>query len=174
MWESISDLSATALAAWYAAVVSTLGLGWEIYKYLQEGIELKISARGDMVAAGRGHPRSGERCVNVNIQHVSGPPTTVTHIGIRNFRSWWHKLITYDAPEWLRTGLEKINQSYGHDFAFMVASDLCEFPERLEVGDEWNCYIEQNEISDVVDMENTYIVVAHTLGDEEVLERINF
>lgn len=172
MWETIRSLTVSELAAWYAAFISTLALGWEIVKYIQQGIELEVSARGNMVLAGAGHPGHGKKHVLVSVKHVSGPRTTITHVGIRKFESRWHKFISYDSPSWLQTVFRKIGLSEGHQPAILPGNPQCEYPAELEIGNEWKCYFDQNELYHLAGGDLIYIFVMHTMRDNEELVRL--
>lgn len=173
MREFFLDLNATQIAAWYAALVSTLGLGWEIYKYTQKGIELSVTAKGNMIPAGGPIPvGKTDRVVSVNVRHVNGPPTTITHVGVEIFRSHLHKFITYDSPSWLRFGLEKLIPSYCCSLGEAISDEMCDFPVYLRVGEEWDCYLDQNEIIELDQDEKVYVSLTHTLANEDVLEPI--
>jgi hypothetical protein len=173
MWEFVVDLNATQIAAWYAAFISSLGLGWEIYKYVQKGIELSVTAKGNMIPAGDPVPvDKTDRVVSVNVRHVKGPPTTITHVGIAIFRSRWHKLITYDSPGWFQSFLKKMFPSYGYGLGVAISDEMCDFPDNLKVGEEWDCYIDQNEIPELDQGEEVYVSLTHTLADREIMEKI--
>jgi hypothetical protein len=169
MWQAIPNLTASEWAAWYAAFVASLALLWEIITYLREGIKLDINAQPDVLLVGEGQPNRNKKYVRVNVKHVGGPPTTVTHVGMRKFDSLWHKISSYRTPSWFR----RIVRVPQHDLGVFVASNKCQFPQRIEVGSEWNCLLDQAEFPEVTNGERLYLVIAHTLGDREIHVRLN-
>lgn len=164
-------MSASEWAAWYAAIVATVALLWEIIRYFREGLRLRVTVQPDMVLVGTGVPGQGETHIMINVRHVSGPPTTITHIAFRKFKSVWHERLVRLAPSWL---LRQFRVS--SDGAFWVPSQLnCQYPHRLEIGTEWQCALEQSKLDEARnDGGELYAVVAHTLRKGELRKRVMF
>jgi len=169
MWETIKELTPSEWAAWYAAVVATTALVWEIIKYVREGFKIEIQVKANMVLAGQGHPDHGKKFVSINVRHLSGPPTTITHVGYWQFSSFWHKLFSHDAPRWFR----RLLKTKSVDGGVFIADDFCSHPHKLEVGTEWNCHIEQGKLPAVGKKGRLYIVIAHTLGKENIWKKLD-
>jgi len=152
-------------AAWYAAVVATAALLWEIVRYFREGLRLKASARAGMVMLHEGNPGHRKNHILVSVKHLSGPPTTIGAIGFHSYRSVWHRRFESIAPLWVRRRLKLYPTKSGISFS----SFNCQFPQRLEVGSEYTCNVEEAKIREIMDEGVVYAAISHTLGRRDIL-----
>lgn len=72
-------MSATYIAAWIGALTGTLVLIWDVYKWMQTGSKVKVSAAPNMVAYGSAVTILGDKA---NCQHK--PEPLVLHITYRS------------------------------------------------------------------------------------------
>ncbi|MCA8321933.1 hypothetical protein [Burkholderia cepacia] len=84
---SLNETLTLAVAA-YAAVISTFVLGWDAYKWLNEGPSVRISASTGMVRVGGAVP-DPNTYVSVTAVNVGDRATTITNLGFLYYRSWW-------------------------------------------------------------------------------------
>jgi hypothetical protein len=83
-------LTTTDIVAWWGAVVATLVLLWDVYKFLRQGPSLRINARPDMQAYGM-PGREEDTFVIVEAVNVGDRPTTLTIIGLRYYTSHFQR-----------------------------------------------------------------------------------
>ena len=165
------DLSDWAI--WYASVVATAALLLELARYARERLSrLHMSVQSQMIpllAVGHQDPKDTHRIsfVIIDLRHVSGPPTTLTNVGFRVFRSAWHHRINRCAPRWLRGKVPFLSPVANY---WMTQMDS--LPKRLEVGDFWTGHIEQSEVAEIQNKGAMYAVVAHTLTRRELRKRV--
>jgi hypothetical protein len=72
-------MTASDVAAWWGAAVATFLAFWEIYKWLESGPKVRISARANMRSTGI--PRR-EKLVSVRAVNVGDAATTLTLLGM--------------------------------------------------------------------------------------------
>ena len=120
--------------------------------------------------AGAGHPSHGQTHLVITVKHLSGPPTTITHVGFHVFKSKRYKAVATTAPLWMRRRFKLFPEHSG----FTPASGTCRYPHKLEVGTEWVCTLEQSQFDELLKDGVLYLVLAHTLGRKEILEPVFF
>jgi len=81
----------TILAAWWGAMVATLVLFWDIYKWKMAGPNLRITLKSDYVMF-----NTPEHEVNtyimVQVDNIGNSPTTITHLGFVYFKNRFNHL----------------------------------------------------------------------------------
>ena len=80
--------SLTLLIASYAAIISTFVLGWDAYKWLNEGPKVRITAQTGMKIVGGGQidPRT---YVSVTAINFGDRATTITNMGFLYYKNWF-------------------------------------------------------------------------------------
>ena len=74
-------MSATDIAAWIGAVTGTLVLIWDVYKWMQTGPKVKVSAAPNMVAYGSAVTILGNKAnIMVEVTNTGNGKTTITHL----------------------------------------------------------------------------------------------
>lgn len=118
---SLNESLTLAIAA-YAAIVSTFVLGWDAYKWLNQGPKLKVTAQTGMKIVGGGQidPKT---YVSATVVNYGDRATTLTNMGFLYYKSWFK---AYIRP----------NQA---DQAFIVTtpSQAQVLPYRFEAGAQW-------------------------------------
>ena len=155
-------------AAWYAAIVATVALLWEIVRYFREGLRLEATARAGMVMIHAGNPGDRKDHISISVKHLSGPPTTITGVGFHSYRSTWHKRFQPMAPVWVQKRLKLHPIQTGISFASLN----CQYPKRLEVGSEYSCLVEESQIREIMNEGVVYDAIGHTLGKRDILARV--
>ena len=88
----------TLCVAVYAAVISTFVLGWDVYKWLDAGPKVQMTATGGMRIVGNGHidPNS---YVGVTANNLGDRATTITNLGFLFYDSWAKAASCHKRPE---------------------------------------------------------------------------
>ncbi len=133
----------TLFIAGYAAIVSTMVLLWDIYKWKTSGV--KLHARGAMGMIMVGDPSfDGAKLVTVTVTNQGNAPTTITGMGFLLYKNRWHAVFRPQNPV----------------ISFIVPepSDAQIPPFKLNPGEQWMGLARQSD--ELVDMaRDGYLVV---------------
>lgn len=114
-------MTATEVAAWYAAFIATVVLAWDVYKWKRTGPRITGTAYAGWRAIG--YPEmEGRDLIYVNIANAGDQPTTLGQWGM-----------VWKPPRKLLWGKKKV-ESF---LAKGGPGDLGRVPKRLEPGDTW-------------------------------------
>ena len=126
---SLNESLTLAIAA-YAAAVSTFVLGWDAYKWLNQGPKLKLTAQTGMkiVGGGRVDPKT---YISATVVNYGDRATTLTNMGFLYYKSWFKAYLRRNRA----------------DQAFIVTtpSQAQVLPYRFEAGAQWIGMADQNE-----------------------------
>lgn len=84
----MSDLKLTELAAWWGAIVATIVLLWDIYKWKRSGPALQVSVTPDDIHT-PGPRLQGGPYIAVTVVNVGGRRTTLTDLVAVYYPSLW-------------------------------------------------------------------------------------
>ena len=114
--------SLTLAVATYAAVVSTFVLGWDAYKWLNQGPKLRVTAQTGMKIVG-GKQVDPKTYVSATVVNRGDRATTLTNMGFLYYKSW------LKAYFWRNRA----------DQAFVITtpSQVQVLPYRFEAGAQW-------------------------------------
>ena len=151
-------MSATEIAAWWGAVIATLVLAWDFFKWKMSGPIINVSASPNMKTFG-GIPDGLEdkTFVVVEVTNTGDRKTTLTHLVGFQYKSL----------------LQKVRKK--QDKSFIVANPALSqpIPHILEPGERWMGGIEQNEELEKMSREGyLYCGVYHSSGKKPVLQRV--
>lgn len=142
---TLNEALTLAIAA-YAAVVSTFVLGWDAYKWLNEGPKVRITAQTGMKIVGGGQidPKTYISATAVN---YGDRATTITNLGFLYYKSW--------LRAYLRRGRS--------DGAFIITtpSQAQVLPYRFEAGAQWIGMCDQDDEVDRMIREGYLFVVLY-------------
>ncbi|HEY0197067.1 MAG TPA: hypothetical protein VGC19_00830 [Rhodanobacter sp.] len=82
-------MTASEIAAWWGAVIATAVFAWDIFKWLQSGVRLKVRAIPNMQIAG---DSSEKKLVLVEVVNRGDKATTITHWALYEFASTFNRL----------------------------------------------------------------------------------
>lgn len=114
----------------YAAVVSTLVLGWDAYKWLASGPKVDLTVTTGMKLFGGVIP-DPKNYISVTAYNIGDRPTTITNLGGMYFDSWWRAYLT--------------PKKFSRAFIITLPSQAQQIPYRFEVGDQWVGLAEQTD-----------------------------
>jgi hypothetical protein len=83
-------MSGVEFLAWWGATVSTLVLGWDIYKWKTTGAKLIVTASANMESYNIPE-YEGKTLVTANVSNVGDQPTTITMVAMVFYKSKFHK-----------------------------------------------------------------------------------
>src|SRR2546426_5069237 len=86
-------LTLTDALAWWGAVVATLVLLWDIYKWTRRGADISVEAMPNMKVHPSVPPTGNKSFIIVTATNHGEQPTTITHLAGIHFPTVWHKLV---------------------------------------------------------------------------------
>lgn len=134
--ESDASNMKSEIAAWWGAIVSSVVLLWDIYKWKHQGPRLVMRLSPNMQVWGD-PSREGKTWVSVTVSNVGDRPTTIKGVGIVYYKSW----------------LTRLRNRAENKAVFPKPSDDFPLPLVLNPGDEWGGLIPQKLIDKNIDME---------------------
>ncbi len=85
-------LTTTEIVAWWGAVIATLVLLWDVYKWKTSGPQIKFSASSNMQIIG--DPlKEGKKYITVKAVNVGDRSTTITNLGIIHYKNHFYRLL---------------------------------------------------------------------------------
>jgi hypothetical protein len=85
-------LTITEIVAWWGAVIASLVLVWDVYKWARQGPKLRINVRPNMQTYGISEYEEGTYVV-VDAVNVGSLPTTISIIGLTYYKNTFYRLI---------------------------------------------------------------------------------
>jgi hypothetical protein len=116
----MQSMNTTDIVAWWGAIVASLVLLWDVYKWMAEGPRLTMRLSPNMRVLGD-PSREGKIWVSVTVTNVGNRPTTIKVVGMEYYANWF---------SWLRNRAEKAA-------VFPNPSDSFPLPRVLKPGEEW-------------------------------------
>jgi len=118
----------TSLAAWWGAIIATIVLLWDIYKWKTSGPRLYIDVSSNMEIFGvPGH--EGKKYVTVRVRNMGDKPTTITSLAGRFYKGKFNRILKKQQKAFV-VGTPGITQ---------------QLPYVLQPGTIWDGLIVQNE-----------------------------
>lgn len=111
----------TLIIAAYAAIISTFVLGWDAYKWLNEGPKVRITAQTGMKVVGGG-PIDPKTYISVTAVNYGDRATTITNMGFQYYTTWFNAYLRKRADQ---------------GFIITTPSQAQVLPYRFEAGDQW-------------------------------------
>lgn len=110
----------TDVAAWWGAVIATLVLLWDVYKWRHAGPKVSLDVRSNMFTSG--HPElDGKRLFLIGAANNGDRPTTITKLVFAYYGGFWSLLRRKPQYFFIKsTGLKHT------------------LPHKLEVGETWD------------------------------------
>ena len=151
----------TFLAIW-GAIMGTLAIAWDVYKWMTRGPKLRVTVSPNMkmLPDPRRVPTDPNVYVLVRVANVGTSKTTITHLGVSSYKSIWKQIIR--RPETQGIVLRQ------HPLSNPI-------PKVLDVGEEWTGVIVRNqELVDLGKNHRLFSCVYHSSSDQPALKRIIF
>ncbi|MFZ3065657.1 MAG: hypothetical protein WA277_10295 [Nitrospirota bacterium] len=148
----------TDIAAWWGAVIATLLLLWDVYKWKKAGPHLEVSASPNMQTFGGIPDTLGDKTyVVVEIRNTGNAKTTLTHLVGYHYSSF----------------INKLRRKKSKNF-FVPTPILAQpLPHILEAGERWIGGIEQNDKLEEMSRHGyLYCGGYHSCGKKPVVQRV--
>jgi len=149
----------TELAAWWGAIIATLVLLWDMYKWERSGPIINVSASPNMQPFGKipNHPE-GKKYMAVEITNIGNRKTTITHLVVFHYKSLFRKI----------RGKK--------DKSFIVLPQALlhpPLPYVIEPGERWLGGIEQtSKLEEMSRNGYLYCGIYHSCGKKPILQRV--
>ncbi|NLR73583.1 hypothetical protein [Leeia aquatica] len=136
----------STFAAVYAAVISTFVLGWDAYKWLHSGPNVRIDTSTGMKIAGGGIP-DPKSYISIIAVNNGDRATTITNLGFMYYKSWWKACLCRKRCD--------------YSAIITTPSQAQPLPYRFEAGDQWIGLCEQDDDVDRMVQEGYLFVVLY-------------
>jgi hypothetical protein len=150
-------LDLTGILAIWGAVLSTIAIFWDIYKWRTSGPSLHMRVSTGMVAYNM-PVYEGRTLIMVSVTNRGDRPTTITHLNMAYYDTWWKAILCM-----------KPSQNY------WVANPntFQQVPFELKPGIEWKGMIEQNSEIEIWAQEGyLYATLNHSHNKKPMRQRI--
>jgi hypothetical protein len=155
-------MKTTELVAWVGATTGIASLGWNVYtKITANRPKLVVTAYANMVQMPP--PPRNPRFLKITVQDTGTAPTTITNVEFFETIPRWKRLLSKLRPK-LRAG---------EIHAILVDYRGPQIPHKLEVGSEWNAWMEQNKsFDDWLETDKLHCAVHHSFSKKPVSTKI--
>lgn len=83
--------SGITIVAWWGAILSTIVLAWDIYKWRTSGPKLRVAVQTGMQTFNMPE-YDGKTLILVYVTNYGDRPTTITNLGLKFYPSAWAKI----------------------------------------------------------------------------------
>jgi len=149
-------MSSTAFVAWWGAILSTIVLLWDIYKYRHAGPKLRFSVQTGMETNVPQY--EGKTLILVKVSNSGDRATTITKLGCLYFTKRWRAIIRRTKPD--------------RPSIVLTPSSAEPLPYELKAGGIWTGFIVQE--PDVEQRARTgflYVVLYHSHSKKPIRQR---
>jgi hypothetical protein len=151
-------MKATEIAAWWGAIIATLVLAWDMYKWKRSGPIINVSASPNMQTfGGVSNGLENKTFVVVEITNTGGRKTTLT------------KLVGFHC----KSIFQKLRRKEDESFIVDNPAPSQPLPHVLGPGERWLGSIEQNEeLEEMSRSGYLFCGVYHSSGKKPVLQPV--
>lgn len=82
------ELTGTEIVAWWGAIVATVVLLWDIYKWKSAGPRIRFVVTSGMIVVGD-PSREGQTYISSEATNVGDRPTTITNLVIQHYKTYF-------------------------------------------------------------------------------------
>ncbi|GAB3335380.1 hypothetical protein GCM10027359_08990 [Marilutibacter aestuarii] len=146
-------MDASAVAAWWGAIVATVVLLWDFYKWKSSGASISMN----LVPNKRHSAPSLGTQVFVEVSNTGDRATTLTHLAFYGYKSKWHRLVR--------------RKKYAARYVPLPFGG--HLPYELKVGSQWTGSTNQDELLHKLDCPLIYAAITHSGSKTKVLKRLH-
>jgi len=152
-------MEASVVAAWWGAIVASIVLLWDIFKWATKGARVSVNAIPNMQTVNTVEGKLDDnRLILVEALNTGDLPSTITHLVFYQYASHLNKILNKPKNQGLIP-----YQGAGY-----------ELPHLLNPGTRWTGNIDQNDIVKKIGEDGLfYCGVIHTARKKPVLAKIN-
>ncbi len=150
-------LKGTNIVAWWGAVVATIVLIWDIYKWKSSGPKIKFEVAPNILVVGD-PARKGKKFISANTTNIGDRPTTITNLVLQHYNTYFAML--RHKPS---TSMIVLSPSNAQPLPFI-----------LQPGQVWQgLSIQDHELEELA--KDGYLVcgLCHSHSDKEIDRRVN-
>ena len=149
-------IDTTTFIAWWGAILSSLVLFWDIYKWWSSGPKIRFIVQTGMESIDM--PRfDGKTLILANVTNYGEQPTTITNLGLLYYRSIWS--LIRKRP----------------DQAFIIPNPNTDFPLpfQLKQGSVWaGITVQDDQITEMATKGKLYCVLYHSHSEKPTQKKV--
>ncbi|MBI3370533.1 MAG: hypothetical protein HY017_02085 [Betaproteobacteria bacterium] len=146
----------TEIVAWWGAILATIVLFWDVYKWRAAGPKLRVSVQSGMESINM-LQYDGKTLILVNVSNYGDRPTTFTNLGYLYFTNLWNRIRR--RP----------------DKAAIIPnpSDVHPLPHELKQGSLWSgIAIQDDQVTKWAKEGRLYCVLYHSHSERPIYRRV--
>ncbi len=150
------QLTGTDIVAWWGAVVATIVLIWDIYKWKKQGPRIRFRVQPGMIIIGD-PTRKGKKFISAEATNVGDRPTTITNLVMQFYKTYF-QMLRHKPSESMIVNTPSSSQP---------------LPYTLNPGQIWRgLAIQSPEIEDLAKKGYLVCGLCHSHSDKEIDRRI--
>lgn len=152
-------MSTSDWAAWWGAIIATIVLGWDIYKWHRSKSNIRVSASPDMQTVNQLEGRlEDDKNIVVEVVNNGDKTTTLTHLVVKHYDSWFDRIRR--KPSMQGVVMKPVGGSIPHELA---------------PGKRWTGLIDQKDLEKKTPkIAYLYCGVYHSASNRPKLARVKF
>ena len=149
-------IDTTTFIAWWGAILSSLVLLWDIYKWWSSGPKIRFTVQTGMESIGM--PMfDGKTLILANVTNYGEQPTTITNLGLFYYKTTWS--LIRRRP----------------DQAFIIPHPNTDFPLpfQLKQGNVWaGITVQDEQLTEMATNGKLYCVLSHSHSEKPTKKRV--
>jgi hypothetical protein len=156
--EPTTLIDASTIAAWWGAIIASVVLLWDIFKWFTKGARMRVTAAPNMQEVNNNTGKlDDKKTIFVEACNVGDLSTTITHLLVYEYNSRWDRLR---------------NKPSQHGFIPIKGSFA--LPYFLASGGRWDGQIDQEDVIEKYDTDKLiYCGIAHTFSKKPKLVKVD-
>ena len=155
----LADIKASDLAAWWGAIIATVVLFWDVFKWRASRAQLRVTAQPNMQTVTQSGKLADDLNIFVEAVNNGDKTTTITQLVVKYYPNIWDRLRGKTSMRGL----------------VAVPGGTQPLPFELHPGSRWVGLIDQKEIEAKGGTDGYfYCGVMHTASTKEHLVRVKF
>ena len=149
-------IDTTTLIAWWGAILSSLVLFWDIYKWWSSGPKIRFTVQTGMESINM-PGFDGKTLILANVTNYGEQPTTITNLGLLYYKSIWS--LIRKRP----------------DQAFVIPNPNTDFPLpfQLKQGSVWaGITVQDDQITEMATKGKLYCVLYHSHSEKPMPKKV--
>lgn len=147
----------TTIVAWWGAVVATLVLVWDVYKWATSGTRLVAKASSNMLIVEPGKPQDNQHYITATVSNRGDAATTLKGVYLLSYSNWWRYLRRIPS----------------RSFFVSTPSHTHPVPFRIEPGSEWLGHLPQTDEMEQLARSGILVLeIAHSQANKSLRKRI--
>lgn len=90
----------TDLVAWWGAILATIVLVWDIYKWKTSGPQIRFNAKPNMKTFNV-PTHDGKTWISATAENIGTGATTITHLAFQYYKNWFKKIFKKPDSSWV-------------------------------------------------------------------------